>query len=529
MLNRTRIALAALAIVALGGLARSEYSPIRGIMGPNSSGVGNVSCWGDLFGLSLTDCGAFPVIPTTNVGTVATNAALKALTGGLYSTVIRTGYLAANDSPGAAYTWNAGSACTDDGGSCIAPNIGSGRWLLVPPHGPVHVGIFGAMCTNVGGTDDQPAIQAAINYAQGLVNPNNGIQLPGSTCRFPTLGVTVTGNLSIRGYGQSLSTINVIACTITAINFNGTNANATWILRDLSINYPNPPACQSSGGAAVIMGNDLRMFTGSIVDNVGIFSANSGIYFNNGTNYAMLNSHIQKVWIYGIRIASVLLPDAGGVTIFNNQIEANAITTGASIRWESSGGILVKGNKLFGSNFSLDFAMTNQTSEFHFVDNLIANPSTAAISLTRTASNLVMTEMLITGNIVDGANRTLYVPSDAFINPVSWMQNITFANNQISSLNNASANQVTLYQTSGFNVSNNLFKCNGTCTGGRPIFVDASSDKGLIVQSTNSEIGAWSAADSISSTNTTNAATTGGQTKVCTVLPTVTNGVVTAC
>jgi hypothetical protein len=62
----------------------------------------------------------------------------------------KCGYYAGGDGGDALYAWNGSSTCTDDGGSCIAPNSGSGRWIL-NNEGAVSVKAFGAHCD--GSTD----------------------------------------------------------------------------------------------------------------------------------------------------------------------------------------------------------------------------------------------------------------------------------------------------------------------------------------------------------------------------------------
>jgi hypothetical protein len=71
-----------------------------------------------------------PLTSVLGLPYTATNATLKALTGGSFSIIVRDGFAAAGDGGAATYTWNAASTCTDDGGSCIQPNVGTGRWIL---------------------------------------------------------------------------------------------------------------------------------------------------------------------------------------------------------------------------------------------------------------------------------------------------------------------------------------------------------------------------------------------------------------
>jgi hypothetical protein len=464
----------------------------------------------------------FPIAALGQVGDAPTIAALKALTGGAYTTVVRTGYVANGDAPAATYVWSGASSCADDGGSCIQPNVGSGRWILVPPATPIPVGIWGALCTGALGTDDTTAIQSAINYAQGTLR--KAIKLQGS-CNI-TAALHITGSLTVQGDGQSQTTVFPQSIANSAFDFDPADENFTFILKDLSITYPHP--LTGSGATAVVIGNASFNNAGSIMSHVGIFYAPNGVYWQNAINEIMVDSHIQTFWSIGVRINSPLSPDSGGGIFRGNQIENNALLAAGSIsiRWESGGGILFSENKLLSADVALDVLELGprETSQFHFVNNLTCCTTTAAVQL-RQSGGFQLTEMLIANNILDSPTRALYVPS----NGVKWLNNLSFTGNLINSRSQADQNQITIYDTFGFTVANNLFKCNGTCTNGRPIFTDVSSDTGLIVQSTNSETGMWGAADFIASTNTTIAATSGGQTKACGGAIVVTNGVVTSC
>jgi hypothetical protein len=121
-----------------------------------------------------------------------------------------------------------------------------------------------------------------------------------------------------------------------------------------------------------------------------------------------------------------------------------------------------------------------------------------------------MFELLIDGNIQDSTVRPLYVPANA---GGLWLYNLTYSNNLDSSDFNSSTNQVTVYNTSGFAMGGNIIRCNGTCTAGRPIFFDSSTDHVGIFQPRSMEPGSWGGTDLISSTNTcgmsTNALLTG--------------------
>lgn len=533
-----------------------------------------------------------PVFQT--VGTVATNAALKAVAGGSSTAVIRTGYAASNDTPAATYIWDGGSSCTDDGGSCIQPNVGSGRWVLTKPAGPIHAGIFGAVCNGSG--DDQPELQAALNYAQTLYPAGGALRISGNCILGAAL--VATSNVTIEGDGMNSTFLAPTSTSNICINFDPSAANKTLNIRNLTCTYAS---LTNSGIPGISYGNNTYNNVGGIIEGVNVTNGSGGIFCNNCINVVMSHLQISPSYFYGVRIASPLSPDAGGTIIHDSYIQTFApVSSGTvGILWESGGAFDVHDNQIFAP-LPVHLNGQAQTSELHIHHNLMTGTGTvtagiqldmtsAAFTCTQAGANMtvtgvtgtivpatltglgqtvtgagvtagttilsqtsgtpggagvyvtsvggaaaaaackstfLMTELVIDGNILDNTVRPIYIPSNV---GGPFNHNLIVANNAIGSDSNASTNQITIFDTFGFTVTGNLIKCNGNCAGGRSIFIDATSDKGLVVQSTNSEPGSWGAADIISSTNTTIGATTGGFTGLCGGAPTVENGIITSC
>lgn len=110
------------------------------------------------------------ITPTLN-GTpvvVSTIAALKALTGGAYPTVQVMGYFSSGDGGGGLFRWNSADSTSDNGGTVIAPNSGSGRWNRVWD-GSINVKWFG--CKGDGVQDDTTYLQAVRDYVNGQTYP----------------------------------------------------------------------------------------------------------------------------------------------------------------------------------------------------------------------------------------------------------------------------------------------------------------------------------------------------------------------
>lgn len=130
-------------------------------------------------------------------------ASLKALALGTFVTgqqVVVAGYYLPNDGNGGLYVYNSASSATDNGGTVIAPNVGTGRWLRSQPTGFVNVGWFGARVDGV--SDDAAAIQAAIDWTAAQ---NGGtVQIATGTAVISTTLNITTGNVRLTGAGSNM-------------------------------------------------------------------------------------------------------------------------------------------------------------------------------------------------------------------------------------------------------------------------------------------------------------------------------------
>ena len=104
---------------------------------------------------------------------VDTIAALKALDGGSQTMVMVLGYYAVGDNGGGLFTWDGGETAADNGGTIIAPTVGTGRWIRTWKE-TVTALQFGAKGDDV--TDDSSALQAAIDWATAN---NQHFHIPG--------------------------------------------------------------------------------------------------------------------------------------------------------------------------------------------------------------------------------------------------------------------------------------------------------------------------------------------------------------
>ena len=184
---------------------------------------------------------------------VATVTALKALTGMANNAVASTtGYTTASDGGHGVYRYNSASAATDNGCTVIAPNSGSGRWLLLHD-GEIDVRQAGCYCD--GSTDD--STQAGVAFNLGIkVSINSGTLViddinvttagahitlaSGATIKLKTpggavtdVGITFTANNctliahgTIDGDSKGRSLVSVVGSKCTVMIYNSKNVTA---------------------------------------------------------------------------------------------------------------------------------------------------------------------------------------------------------------------------------------------------------------------------------------------------------------
>jgi len=96
------------------------------------------------------------------IGTVQQPGDLRGITSVFANTVIALGFWTRGDGGGGVFYWDNDTTTPDDGGLVIVPDPGGGSWKRVVGAG-LNVKWFGARAD--GTTDDQPAMQAAIDLA----------------------------------------------------------------------------------------------------------------------------------------------------------------------------------------------------------------------------------------------------------------------------------------------------------------------------------------------------------------------------
>ena len=177
---------------------------------------------------------------------VTTIAALKAVSVARMATAQQVevaGYLAAGDGGGGIFQYNSTSVADDDGGTIIAPNSGSGRWIRVFI-GPVQAKWFNLAAD--GATNDRTKLLAAI--AASKAAPARALELYLAT--FYSTGTLDVSGITIVGRGATLKgdgTSNLLEAKGSVGTYQNLGSNATIGATSIS----------SAGLAAIVVAGDL--------------------------------------------------------------------------------------------------------------------------------------------------------------------------------------------------------------------------------------------------------------------------------
>lgn len=348
----------------LGGATFAAPGPI----GSTTPGTGAFTT---LSATSAPTLGAATFFPT-----VATNAALQALSTATTSTVTRLSFATSGDTPPLTYVAS-GSACSlnagagDNGSQVQSSN--SKCWIAQFPKGALDVTEWGVVA-NGATTDNTTALQNAWNYG-GTVNTD--ILLPPSTptnyIKFSTINAPIGtytagpyayGPLSAirgRGVGQTFMQTTV-AGTTCAINFNpasGTysDGNAGRGLYDLAL---------LSSGSGVGYGICINASTGIIMSNFMVDGFSRGIYATDAIRIRIDNPQLFQ------NVNAIYAVTAGNSPpnqwVITNPLVANS--TGDAFYFLNGADIDIYGGDFEGNN--LNVAGTGNFATIHMQGNPIA-------------------------------------------------------------------------------------------------------------------------------------------------------------
>ena len=274
----------------------------------------------------------FNGLTVSPLATVSSNAALKALSVGTYSSVYRAGFLTAGDG-GAAYYNYSSSACSlnsgaGDNGSQVAPTTGGGCWLA-SFSGCAAIDSYGG---NGNGTADNTAAWAAVVAAQ----------------RYSTRVCVQFG----AGTYYFASAVSVTAATLGSVTLQGAGADATVIefasgQNGVTITYADWSSSATVQNLTIAaMGSNVGSTIGlNLTTTVG-FVANQNAQSNilnvtvrGSDGYARTNVWHTGVQIFGVRWVNVTNlmvmggGSAGGCTgcINNGSIGLNYAGTSTAV------------------------------------------------------------------------------------------------------------------------------------------------------------------------------------------------------
>lgn len=281
---------------------------------------------------------------TTPVNYVATIAALKALTVPANGTPYYVqGYTASGDGGEGWFVYNSASAASDNAGTIIQPNVGSGRWLrnYVGSNGnKINVKWFGAKGDAV--TSDTTPIQSAMTVAIAIHGSlyfpaTSGCYVTSFTVPDGTTGLTIEGDS--KGVSPVLSNGGSYLCNSTA--------NPTLKIQS------------ATGAIGVITVRNLKI-TNSAGDALFI---DRGNFFNiddltlqSTTDYALHikgsgNMTVKDVQAYGGANAALRIEDSPTVTVSGPISFVNG-------QYSVQGGNATTAISISGDSFSVSFYNT---------------------------------------------------------------------------------------------------------------------------------------------------------------------------
>ena len=276
-----------------------------------------------------------------------TIADLKALDTSAHTRANVLGYYAAGDGGGGVFRFDPASAKDDNGGTVLAPDVGSGRWLRVYS-GALNLRWFGAK--GDGSTDDSDAILRAfteLNYF-----PHGELFVPGGTYMTKEFGnlspqpgwsaisglngkrIVGEGSLSIFKLiaGENTPLFSATSATggIRDIRFDGNNPTPAW---GGALNNPSTPHLVYMNGYGYDLENVVAQFSGGdgfrLEGNVGVVDvrgANSKAWWNWGWGYVI--SHNSTVRMNSPWVEQNLI---GGVFVEADDLSNSARNAAANI------------------------------------------------------------------------------------------------------------------------------------------------------------------------------------------------------
>jgi parallel beta-helix repeat protein len=296
----------------------------------------------------------------------------------------------------------------------------------------INVKDFGAVGDGV--VDDTAAVQAGINEAQtrsGIVFVPKGKYVTTQTLQV-TESIKIIGTSSINSNLSPAVAFSTVSDVVGSVLLpqNGVNVcisvetNNSVIIENISLFGVST----STSSAIELVGSNI-VNIGSRIKNCRIQNFNIGINHKKAT-FAVIESNLIFACDTCIRIADEFNADSGDSTIISNTLQA--VTHG--ILYESSGGLRVQNNKVFGGSvgffqnfgdaFTVDLFITGNSFESYggyailmqspikvFADFIISNNQFAAYQGIDTVQAVIgingkFSGGVISNNVIRGANQS---------------------------------------------------------------------------------------------------------------------------
>jgi len=192
------------------------------------------------------DVGGNPIAltPTFASGTtqvVSSIALLKGLTPSNGDSAFVSGYYNASDGGGGHYQFDLTSVVADNGGTVIAPTVGSGRWILAVTIGGVTDRQFGAVGDGV--TNDTVAIQAAMTAAAGRTFFSSG------SGTFLMDSINIVSNTNIVGRGAIYKAKIAVGNGAEILSITDSSSNVR--IQDMNLDGDRSNQTFESGGISI--------------------------------------------------------------------------------------------------------------------------------------------------------------------------------------------------------------------------------------------------------------------------------------
>lgn len=231
-------------------------------------------------------------IETTSIAALKAVAITGFITG---QQAMVAGYYASNDGGGGLFTYSSISAATDNGGTIIAPNAGSGRWLRASPASQINVRQFGAKGDGV--ANDTAAIAAATVLA--VATPASFLYVPPGTYLTDTINFTGAAGLTIYGDGMGVSILKGRAATRVLVVGNSMHVNVRGLTFDGSCTV------RTAGQQAVTFDASKSSFCFNEILNSGEFAFYAGTVATAVTDLVVSDNYIRDCYADGIHFERV--------------------------------------------------------------------------------------------------------------------------------------------------------------------------------------------------------------------------------